>query len=166
VASGTYLACYFFGGLVGSAVLGQLFDRFGWTACVTGVGCRSRSGDLDYATHDTARIISCEISDGFLRRSSSAMARQPHRRGLHTGRFQRPQERQQSGEAKAERQRHEDDQHLHQASRSSTPDRRKARIRCANRMSPWALRARKAFSMTRMDEPDIAAAAISASRRR
>jgi len=37
VASGTYLACYFFGGLVGSAVLGQLFDRFGWTACVTGV---------------------------------------------------------------------------------------------------------------------------------
>jgi predicted MFS family arabinose efflux permease len=38
VASGTYLACYFFGGLVGSAVLGQLFDRFGWTACVTGVG--------------------------------------------------------------------------------------------------------------------------------
>src|SRR4051794_36300768 len=37
VASGTYLACYFFGGLVGSAVLGQLFDRFGWTACVIGV---------------------------------------------------------------------------------------------------------------------------------
>jgi len=38
VASGTYLACYFFGGLVGSAVLGQLFDRFGWTACIIGVG--------------------------------------------------------------------------------------------------------------------------------
>ena len=38
VASGTYLACYFAGGLVGSAVLGQLFDRFGWTACVLGVG--------------------------------------------------------------------------------------------------------------------------------
>jgi len=38
VASGTYLACYFFGGLVGSAVLGQLFDRLGWTACVVGVG--------------------------------------------------------------------------------------------------------------------------------
>ncbi len=38
VASGAYLACYFFGGLVGSAVLGQLFDRFGWTACVAGVG--------------------------------------------------------------------------------------------------------------------------------
>ena len=38
VASGTYLACYFAGGLVGSAVLGQLFDHFGWTACVAGVG--------------------------------------------------------------------------------------------------------------------------------
>jgi len=37
-ASGTYLACYFFGGLVGSAVLGQLFDYFGWLACVAGVG--------------------------------------------------------------------------------------------------------------------------------
>jgi len=38
IASGTYLACYFAGGLVGSAVLGQLFDRFGWPACVLGVG--------------------------------------------------------------------------------------------------------------------------------
>jgi len=38
VASGTYLACYFLGGLVGSAVLGQLFDRFGWAICVAGVG--------------------------------------------------------------------------------------------------------------------------------
>ncbi|MBR0824458.1 MFS transporter [Bradyrhizobium manausense] len=38
VASGTYLACYFCGGLVGTAVLGRLFDAFGWTACVAGVG--------------------------------------------------------------------------------------------------------------------------------
>jgi predicted MFS family arabinose efflux permease len=38
VASGFYLACYFLGGLVGSAVLGPLFDRFGWTTCVMGVG--------------------------------------------------------------------------------------------------------------------------------
>ncbi len=37
-ASGIYLASYFLGGLVGSAVLGQVFDRVGWTACVTGVG--------------------------------------------------------------------------------------------------------------------------------
>jgi MFS transporter, YNFM family, putative membrane transport protein len=38
VASGTYLACYFLGGLAGSAVLGQLFDHLGWAACVSGVG--------------------------------------------------------------------------------------------------------------------------------
>ena len=37
-ASGIYLASYFLGGLVGSAVLGQVFDRLGWTACVVGVG--------------------------------------------------------------------------------------------------------------------------------
>lgn len=37
VASGTYLACYFLGGLAGSALLGQLFDRFDWAACVAGV---------------------------------------------------------------------------------------------------------------------------------
>ncbi len=36
-ASGIYLACYFFGGIVGSIVLGQLFDRFGWGACVGGI---------------------------------------------------------------------------------------------------------------------------------
>ena len=36
-ASGIYLACYFFGGLVGTTVLGQLFDRFGWWACVGGI---------------------------------------------------------------------------------------------------------------------------------
>jgi len=33
-ASGLYLACYFLGGLVGSAVLGQVFDRLGWPALV------------------------------------------------------------------------------------------------------------------------------------
>src|SRR5262245_15369492 len=38
-ASGIYLSCYFFGGIVGSAVLGQLFDKAGWTACVAGIGC-------------------------------------------------------------------------------------------------------------------------------
>ncbi len=37
-ASGIYLASYFLGGLVGSFVLGQIFDRFGWTACVVGIG--------------------------------------------------------------------------------------------------------------------------------
>jgi YNFM family putative membrane transporter len=38
LANGTHLACYFCGGHIGSAVIGQLFDHFGWTACVAGVG--------------------------------------------------------------------------------------------------------------------------------
>ncbi len=37
-AGGLYLASYFLGGLAGSFVLGQLFDRFGWPACVAGIG--------------------------------------------------------------------------------------------------------------------------------
>ncbi|GAC1486840.1 MAG: MFS transporter [Acetobacteraceae bacterium] len=37
-ASGIYLASYFGGGLVGSLVLGQVFERAGWTACVVGIG--------------------------------------------------------------------------------------------------------------------------------
>lgn len=37
-ASGLYLASYFAGGLAGSAVLGQIFERFGWGACVAGIG--------------------------------------------------------------------------------------------------------------------------------
>jgi predicted MFS family arabinose efflux permease len=37
-ASGLYLASYFLGGLVGSAVLGQVFDHLGWGACVTVIG--------------------------------------------------------------------------------------------------------------------------------
>jgi predicted MFS family arabinose efflux permease len=36
-ASGIYLGCYFLGGLIGTAVLGQLFDRLGWTACIAGI---------------------------------------------------------------------------------------------------------------------------------
>jgi predicted MFS family arabinose efflux permease len=37
IASSTYLACYFLGGVVGTAVLGRLFDWLRWTACVFGV---------------------------------------------------------------------------------------------------------------------------------
>ncbi len=33
-ASGMYLASYYLGGLAGAAVLGQVYDRLGWTACV------------------------------------------------------------------------------------------------------------------------------------
>ncbi|MFO1024232.1 MAG: MFS transporter [Acetobacteraceae bacterium] len=36
-ASGLYLASYFAGGLVGSVILGRLFDSFGWSACVAGI---------------------------------------------------------------------------------------------------------------------------------
>ena len=36
-ASGIYLACYFSGGLAGTAILGPVFDRYGWGACVAGV---------------------------------------------------------------------------------------------------------------------------------
>lgn len=37
-ASGIYLACYFAGGLAGTAVLGATFERLGWAACVAGIG--------------------------------------------------------------------------------------------------------------------------------
>jgi predicted MFS family arabinose efflux permease len=37
-ASGMYLASYFVGGLIGTAVLGQIFDRLGWPATLAGIG--------------------------------------------------------------------------------------------------------------------------------
>lgn len=36
-ASGIYLASYYLGGLAGSIVLGQVYDRAGWTATVAGI---------------------------------------------------------------------------------------------------------------------------------
>jgi YNFM family putative membrane transporter len=45
-ASGMYLAAYFTGGLVGTAVLGQVFDQFGWTACVVGIGAALAAAGL------------------------------------------------------------------------------------------------------------------------
>ena len=51
IASGTYLSCYFLGGVVGTAILGRLFDTFGWMACVFGVG-----GALAVAALLTARL--------------------------------------------------------------------------------------------------------------
>jgi predicted MFS family arabinose efflux permease len=33
-ASGIYLASYYSGGLVGSLVVGQVYDRIGWTASI------------------------------------------------------------------------------------------------------------------------------------
>ncbi len=37
-ASGLYLSSYYCGGLAGAAVVGQLFDRSGWSAAIIGVG--------------------------------------------------------------------------------------------------------------------------------
>jgi MFS transporter, YNFM family, putative membrane transport protein len=36
-ASGLYLASYYLGGLAGAAVLGQVFDSYGWGACVAAI---------------------------------------------------------------------------------------------------------------------------------
>jgi predicted MFS family arabinose efflux permease len=51
-ASGIYLACYFLGGLAGTAVLGQTFDHLGWTATVIGIGL-----SLAVACALTARLM-------------------------------------------------------------------------------------------------------------
>jgi len=37
VASGTYLAAYFSGGLAGSIVVGRIFDRWGWNSSVAAI---------------------------------------------------------------------------------------------------------------------------------
>src|SRR4051812_40367270 len=57
--------------------------------------------------------------------------------------LERPEKREQTGETEPERQRHENDEDFHQDLRTATE------------------RARSAFTMTRIEEPDIAAAAIS-----
>ena len=36
-ASGLYLSAYYCGGLAGAAVIGQLFDRFGWSVATGGI---------------------------------------------------------------------------------------------------------------------------------
>ena len=45
-ASGIYLASYFLGGLVGSAVLGRLYQDLGWAACVCGNWRGARGGRI------------------------------------------------------------------------------------------------------------------------
>src|SRR4051794_22423374 len=57
--------------------------------------------------------------------------------------LERPEKREETGETEPERERHENDEDFHQDLRTATE------------------RARSAFTMTRIDEPDIAAAAIS-----
>jgi len=45
-ASGIYLTCYFAGGMAGTAILGWIFDRLGWQACVAGIGLALLAGSL------------------------------------------------------------------------------------------------------------------------
>jgi predicted MFS family arabinose efflux permease len=66
-ASGLYLACYFTGGLVGSVVLGQIFDRFGWPACVLGIGLALAMAALLTAqlrASDEAEVASVRVLSG------------------------------------------------------------------------------------------------------
>lgn len=49
-ASGLYLASYFLGGITGAAVLGRVFDAYGWPACVTGVAMALISAGILAAT--------------------------------------------------------------------------------------------------------------------
>lgn len=49
-ASGLYLASYFLGGITGAAVLGVIFDAYGWTACVTGIALALLAAGLLAAT--------------------------------------------------------------------------------------------------------------------
>jgi MFS transporter, YNFM family, putative membrane transport protein len=58
-ASGIYLSSYFLGGMAGSAVLGAVFDRFGWSACVAGIGA-----SLAVAAWLAGRLGSHEITAG------------------------------------------------------------------------------------------------------
>ncbi len=54
-ASRMYLACYYCGGLAGTAALGWTFDRFGWAACVSGVAVA-----LAVAALLTSRLVTAE----------------------------------------------------------------------------------------------------------
>jgi predicted MFS family arabinose efflux permease len=73
-ASGLYLASYFSGGLVGSAVLGQVFDRYGWEACVTGVGIAlAIAAFLAFRLRTVAEMTSPQTARRIPARSSGAI---------------------------------------------------------------------------------------------
>jgi predicted MFS family arabinose efflux permease len=73
-ASGLYLASYFSGGLVGSAVLGQVFDRYGWEACVTGVGIAlAIAAFLAFRLRTAAEMTSPQAARRIPARSSGAI---------------------------------------------------------------------------------------------
>jgi len=58
-ASGMYLASYFLGGLVGAAVIGQLFQRVGWGAAVAAIGA--------------ALLLAAVLARGLVVRSQAAL---------------------------------------------------------------------------------------------
>jgi predicted MFS family arabinose efflux permease len=58
-ASGLYLTSYYLGGLVGAALLGQVFDALGWPATVAGVG---------------AALIAAAVFAAFLRPATAGAA--------------------------------------------------------------------------------------------
>jgi len=58
-ASGLYLSSYYLGGLVGAALLGQVFDALGWPATVAGVG---------------AALVAAAVFAGFLRPATAGSA--------------------------------------------------------------------------------------------
>ncbi len=45
-ASGLYLSAYYMGGLIGAAVLGQIFDGYGWPATLAALGCAVAAATL------------------------------------------------------------------------------------------------------------------------
>jgi YNFM family putative membrane transporter len=64
-ASGLYLASYFLGGLAGAAVLGQIYDRLGWSACVAGIGAALIAAALLAARLQLNPVHNPEIAHAF-----------------------------------------------------------------------------------------------------
>jgi predicted MFS family arabinose efflux permease len=73
-ASGLYLASYFFGGLIGSAVLGQVFDRYGWAVCVAAIGIAlAVAALLVFRLKTTAEMASLHIAGAVSAPSSGTL---------------------------------------------------------------------------------------------
>jgi len=60
-ASGLYLASYYLGGLAGAAVIGQLFDRYGWGICVVAIALSLAMAGL-LATRLSTPVTSTAVS--------------------------------------------------------------------------------------------------------
>ncbi len=109
---------------------------------------------------ETDRLSRCSASRAMRSRLDVVVRQYAQRGAVHvlvlTG-PQRPQERRKARQPEHERRRHQIDQHIHDALNGW-------RVRWSVRASPSATlreRMRRAFSVTRTEEPDIAAAAIS-----